>query len=50
MNDVTSDGERLIKSWMNATEKLSDAKANINRFECAVTNTRNARGKSLNRG
>lgn len=46
-NDVTSEGERLIKAWEGAIEDERRAKSALNSAECHLANSKNALGKWL---
>lgn len=47
MADVLPEGERLIKQWLSATERLERAKSEKNSAECDVVNAQNALAKWL---
>lgn len=47
MADVTPEGERLIKDWQAAQERLVRARSEVNGAECAVNNAMNALGRWL---
>lgn len=46
-NNLTQEGERLVKQWKHATDKLAHAKRELNKAECNFTNVKNALGDWL---
>lgn len=44
-DELTSEGERLVKAWLDAKQEVDRTKSHLNRAECDVTNTQNALAK-----
>ncbi len=44
---LAADGERLLKEWNNASERIAHLRRALNEAECDAANTRNALGKWL---